>query len=300
MNWTQLRRNIALGWGQGHFDEYWPWLQIRRRNPSKRGNQVSGDLPGYRRLSSFMGRVEWHFALLCLWLGAVDVREQFPIWPMPHRHPLATFPRRPRPGKLPDHRGLLEVARDAGIDHGWEVGHPDVPYVATVDIAVTRVVDGRLALGMIAGKPRESVDESSPDSRIIERLELQLRYSAEVSATFSIVDAAVIGEHFGANLEGFACAAFPKGRLSDKSLIADFAANISSVGARESINDAIREAATRFSLSDQDACILFRTGVWRRLIDLDMSQYIVMSYPLVSGAELVAQMEKELFKEIPL
>jgi hypothetical protein len=297
MNWKQLQDEIERGAGQNHLDDYMAWIRIKRRNPSSKGNQVSGDLPGYQRLAHFLARVEWHLALLCLWLGALDVREQFPLWPMPHPHPLAGFPGRPRPGRLPEQRGLLAIAREAGIDHGWQVGHPDIPYVATVDLAVTLAVDDRLHLAMIAGKPRSEIERANEDNRVIERLNLQRLYAEEADANFAIADSIFLGEYFGSNLEHFAGAAFPEGRLSEPTLIRDFAAIVSERGQVDSINNAIRQAGGQCNLTGADAAILFRTGVWRRLIDIDISQYIVMCYPLVPGAMLAEQMKRELFKE---
>jgi hypothetical protein len=295
MNWRKLKELIMEGRGQGHLDAYLPWLFLRRRNPSKRGNQVSGDLPGYSRLTSFLARIEWHFALLLLWLGVLDVREQFPMWPMAHPHPLAGFPGSPRPGELPVLRGLMEIARDAGIDHGWQVGAPDVPYVGTLDLVATRVVNGELALSMIAAKPSEDVKEASPASNTIGRLELQRRYAREAGATIAIADASLIGPHFGDNLQDFASAADLPAHLSDRSRLADFCALVSAVSLKETLNDAIATARDRFALDAASASRMFRAGVWRRLIDLDLSEFIVMSYPRRPGARLAAALEKELF-----
>lgn len=261
---------------------------------------MSGALPGYRRQSTFLARVEWHLALLLLWLGVLDVREQFPLWPMPHPHPLADFPGRPAPGELPEQRGLLQIARDAGIDHGWQVGAPDVPYVATVDIAVTRVVEGELALGLIASKPADEVKNASPASSTIGRLQLQRCYAREVGATIAIPDASLIGEYFGANLENYAAAASLPEHLSDRARLADFGALVAERSSTETLNDAIAAARQRFQLDADSATLMFRAGVWRRLIDLDLSEYIVMSQPRRSGTRLVAAIERELFPaEVP-
>jgi hypothetical protein len=295
MSWKKLMQQIRDGYGQGHFDAFRPWLYLRRRNPSKRGNQVAGDLPGYKREASFLARVEWHLALLVLWLGAADVREQFPLWPMSHPHPLADFPGEPSPHGLSEQPGLIEIARDAGIDHGWQVDAPKVPYVATVDLAVTRVVNGSLALSLLPVKPSEEVNEASPASRTIERLELQRRYAKQADATVAIADARLIGEHFGANLENYAAAARLPQHLSDPARLADFSGLVAERSAKETLNDAIATARWRFRLDVDSAALMFRAGVWRRLIDVDLSEYVVMSEPRRPGARLAAALERELF-----
>jgi hypothetical protein len=135
VTWEILQERIAAGRGQGHYDRYLPWLWIRRKNVSGRGNQVVDPIPGYRRSSHFMAQVEWHIALLCIYLGARDVREQFPLWPQPHVHPLADYaPAQSQ--KWRECKGLLAIADALQIDHGWEVGS-DAPYIATIDIAAT-------------------------------------------------------------------------------------------------------------------------------------------------------------------
>ncbi len=116
-----LREQIKAGRGQGHGADYQPWLQVSRRRSPSNGNINFRHLPILGRHSHFMSRNEWHIALWILWLGVEDLREQFPLWPFPHPHPL--FGRAEvEQTRLPSSRGTLEIAKELGIDHGRIVG----------------------------------------------------------------------------------------------------------------------------------------------------------------------------------
>ncbi|WP_158900125.1 hypothetical protein [Burkholderia sp. L27(2015)] len=195
MTWEKLLRRIEEGRGSGHGDAYQPWLWIHRKNPSKRGNQVAAPLPGYRRTSHFLAVIERHTALLCLFLGAQDVREQFPMWPMPHLHPLAGVPGGTGCGYSSLVRGLLDIASEANIPHGFEVGSGGVPYVATLDLGVTLRSDDGPRFAGISLKPHDEILAAEPSDRILERLKLEDLYLIELCAHYKIVDRSVLGEH---------------------------------------------------------------------------------------------------------
>lgn len=89
------------------------------------------------------------------YLRALDVREQFPLWPFPHPHPLVDHPetQQRRPRQCP---GLIAIADKLGVDHGREVGS-DVPYVASLDLLVTLKRKNGMGLAGIALKPHELI-----------------------------------------------------------------------------------------------------------------------------------------------
>lgn len=88
MTFKKLFNQINQGYGQGHGTNYQPWLQIRRKNTSPKSNQVVAWLPPLEREAHFFSRGEYHTALLLLWLQVEDLREQYPLWPVAHPHPL--------------------------------------------------------------------------------------------------------------------------------------------------------------------------------------------------------------------
>jgi hypothetical protein len=180
----QIVAAIAEGRGQGHGNHYRPWLRVTRKNSSPKSNQVVGRLPGYCRQGNFFALSEWSIALALVWLGVVDVREQFPLWPMEHAHPLAGA-QGTENLQLGNCRGLLDSARDAGIPHGVWPG-TNIPYVATIDLMVTMNTLSRSSPALVAlsAKPVRTPSDINPDSRVTERLELERRYSKDEILNF--------------------------------------------------------------------------------------------------------------------
>lgn len=298
VTWATLDDRILCGRGQGHHDLYKPWLWIHRKNVSSMGNQVVDPLPGYRRGSHFMAQVEWHVAMLCLYLGALDVREQFPLWPFPHVHPLADYT---VTGKsLPTCDGLISIARAAGIHHGSEVGS-DAPYVASLDLAVTIKSATGVALAGIALKPHELILTAEPTDRIVERLELERLCMHTYQSSHKVVDRALLGHSTGGNLEFLSSGARLPIWLQRPSLIQDFRNRFVSVALETSINIGIHRAGAELDLSPVDANLLWRHLAWHRMVEIDVTQPIQIGRPLViAGRSIADAISKELFGEVLL
>ena len=131
MTYKKMYERIRLGYGLGQGPAYLPWLTIRRKNPSPKSNQVVSWMPPLERAAHYFARGEYHTALLLLWLGVRDLREQYPIWPIPHPHPLSDSTSKTA-GNLPWSKGLLAIAKDAGIDHVGIPAHRDRPFRSIV------------------------------------------------------------------------------------------------------------------------------------------------------------------------
>ena len=296
MTWKKLEDLVAEGRGQGHRDRYKPWIRIHRRNASARGNQITDALPGYRRASHFLAAVEWHIALLCLYLGAWDVREQFPLWPMPHLHPLQDLDAgvaRPRM------RGLLEIADETGIDHGVEAGSKGVPYVATLDLNVTLRIAGSFRIAGVSVKPHKEVRDAEPTDRVVERLELERRYLVEAEAQHIIVERDLLGFHAGGNLETFSSGARLPAHLTLGQRAQDFSARLVELSQHSSIYAAIKRVGNEMNLSEADANLMWRNGVWTRRIDLDITAPLELNRPLrLDGRHMATALALQLFGEV--
>jgi len=198
MTYKKLFEHIRLGYGTGHGDLYKPWLTLRRKNPSPKSNQVVSFMPPLKRTAHYFSRGEYHTALLLLWLGVQDLREQYPIWPIPHPHPLDGAPCTSSV-RLNWSRGLLAIANEAKIEHGREVGSRQ-PYVASLDLVATVPLQDGPALSVFSSKPiRESDDEVK--WRTLERLELERRYALEIGAGYFVSSSALIPLQFAGQLE---------------------------------------------------------------------------------------------------
>lgn len=174
MTMNKLLRLIRSGYGQGHLHRYKPWLRVTKHDYSPVSNvghlqsHIKGRLHHVRALS------ESHSAILLYWLGALDLRDQYPVWPWSHDHLSWGLDGQERLPKMP---GLLEIAREAGIEHGVYLG-TTLPYVATLDLVSTwRKPDGSFYFVVHECKPRELVFNPDPLSRVKERLQLTRRYT---------------------------------------------------------------------------------------------------------------------------
>lgn len=183
------------------------------------------------------------------------------MWPMRHAHPLADFPREPKPGPLPEARGLIEIASGAGIKIAGLTGQGKAPPIKTVDLAVTRAVDRRVTLVMIAVEPEpEDGEDAAADAEW--QLKLQRLYAQETQASFAIVGRRVLGEYFGPNLEGFAGAAVLPPDLADEVRLREFAACVSENSVANSLQEAVVTLVSPISIA-ADSCSARRAISWR-------------------------------------
>lgn len=194
---AKIAARIQAGEGSGHLARYSPWLQIKRRNTSPDSNQLVAWLPLLRRSTHFFARAEYYTALLLLWLGAEDVREQYPLWPMPHPHPLDGAVG--APCNLSWSKGLLAIAAAAGIDHGYDVG-TRIPYIATIDLLATVRMAGQPELIFVSSKPNPD-NPAASDWRMYERLELERRYAEDLGCRYYVASSSLVSPAIASNLE---------------------------------------------------------------------------------------------------
>jgi hypothetical protein len=200
MTIKKLTRLIEAGYGQGHFQRYKPWLRVTKRDYSPNSNV--GHLPNAAlgRAHHYRARAERSSIHLFKWLGAVDVREAFPVWPWAHHHPGFGLPGFEASNR---HEGLLKVAQDLEIPHGNYLG-TSIPYVATLDILTTwELFDGSLKLIAIENKPEDLAKSPDPTSRVKERLQLTKAYCQQTDIKRILVHAEHFNREFILNLSHF-------------------------------------------------------------------------------------------------
>lgn len=298
MTWKKLLARIAEGFGQGHHDEYKAFLQNTRRSSSDAANQSSGNwLPGYKRRFDYLARAERNIALGLLWLGARDIREGFPMWPMSHQHPLvgAVGAQTMRLHEVP---GLWELAKAANIDHGVYVG-TSIPYVATLDFMVTVQRNGVPGLVAIPCKPREQIFAADAASRMLERMELERLYCNTLSIPRRVADAKVFGKRLTANLEWLAQPDDLTSNLRCDTALRRFFDSIERWIYDTPINRVVSESAAQIDWPIERGQQAFRFLAWRQIIDINLSEPVVMTEPARSGGKaLRAAMQKTIFGEI--
>lgn len=295
ISFKKLYRHIELGYGQGHGSRYQPWLRIRRRNTSPTSNQVVAWLPPLGREAHFFSRGEYHTALFLLWLQVQDVREQYPLWPVAHPHPLSGAENVDE-SKLPWSKGLLSMAREAGIEHGTEVGSRQ-PYIATMDFAVTVQLQGEAKLFTFSSKP---ISDPSDEVkwRTLERLELERRYAAEIGAKHAISTSALVPIRAAGHLEWWLDGASLRGHEKWLSKVPAFAENMERQSESLSMAEAVRETARTLSLPLDIAWLLFKHCAWTQKIDIDPTLPLLTTYPIQPGGRaLRSSMRRQLFQE---
>lgn len=292
MNWELLDERLARGDGQGHLEDYRAFLRVTRSNIAAQGNQAVGPLPNYQRRFNFLSRVERHVALACVWLGVLDVREQFPLWPWVHAHPLGDWPFAPRTGRAP---GLLDIARDAGIDHGHWVGSR-VPYVATLDLMLTVGTRESPRLAGVACKPKELLLLGRKSARRLARLELERRYCRAVDATHVIVDRSDLPPTLAANLEALAPDAQSLQRTTCHPAFHALRETLTArLQAQDPIRVAVQSAATRAACPVADGWDAFRLLAWTQAVDIDLARPLHHTQPVVPGGRaLQTSMRRKL------
>lgn len=282
MTREKLTALVAAGYGQGHFQRYKPWLRVTKRDYSP--SSVVGHLPGATlgRLHHFRSIAERRTIQLCKWLGAVDVREQLPLWPWEHPHHGVGLPGYDTVGRAP---ALLDLAKDAGIDHGRFVG-TDIPYVATLDMLTTwQVNQDEFVLLAIDNKPDEIVYAPSVLAREKERLELTRRYKRIVSTSYRIVDAAKLPSELMANLDMLE----PQLNLQQQAAVLESAlyrkmVDAMLVSAYEiSAEVALQRLVRQHSSSTKEVHALFHLALWRQDLDHDLALPLKMNEPLRIG-----------------
>jgi len=275
MTWDKLNERVQQGYGMGHGADYQPWLTLRRKNSSRESNQVAAHLHPLHRVGYFFSRGEYQIALLLLWLQIHDLREQYPLWPIAHPHPLYGTPGTDGL-QLGYCTGLFDIAAEAGIDHGYFPG-TDIPYVATIDFLVTVRNGNEFELVAISCKPIEDPDQEVK-WRTLERLELERRYAERMRIRYLIMSSRFVPILMAGQLEW----CMERASLSDVPHLAECVDEFSYEFAalpHLSVSDAVARASESQKMSLEEGWMVFRHCAWTQAIDIDLSVPLLTSYP---------------------
>lgn len=284
MTWTKLNRLMRAGFGQGHFKDYLPWLRVTKKDYSPKGNIGHLPSPDLGHKHHYRSGGEKNLILVLKWLGAVEARDQYPVWPWPHAHPAFGLPGYLDPSKV---RGLWEIAIEAGIEHGF---YPStkVPYVATLDILSTWLnSSGKYYLLAHEVKPFKYVYEPDPLSRTKERLELTRRYCIAVDIPQRISHAESLSLALVRNLDALA-PRLTSDSLQNIRISADYLRIVDHCLNRAYQCPAYLVAEeARGSLSKEMSHAMLRLAIWFQDVDHDISQELELWQPLILGGHLL-------------
>lgn len=282
MTLPRLQALIRQGFGQGRNDDYKPWIRVSKRNSSPHSNLYVSQTATQKRGLHLLAGTEYRAAQLAAWLGSIETREQFPLWPHSAPHPLAGLhPERDR--TLAHTRGLLAIAADAGIKHGNFVG-TDIPYVATTDLVIRLGMPPNDRLVFWSVKPLAKMVRGPASDRVLERLELERRYAISVDATHRVINGTEMNEDLVANLDWLSplYSEF-SGQLSPENLQAFAEAFSEPAKQRKPLKRCIANATSALKLSEKAGFALFRGATWSGLTDIDMAKPILMTRPPTQG-----------------
>lgn len=169
LNWLEKQLKEQRGMGQD--ENYRAWLYLRRKRSSRISQQVLGNLPlSYRRFN-FLSKLESQFALVLLWCGARNIREQLPIWPVAHPSPFGGAPL----------RSIEDVVELTGRKLERHVG-TRFPHIYTADmLAVVPTAQEKLVDTLISIKPDEAAIKASNS------IEVEALYAQECGAVHLVL-----------------------------------------------------------------------------------------------------------------
>jgi hypothetical protein len=279
MTAQRLLDMMAVGLGQGRDDGYRSWIRVRRRTSARLSNLHSMNTPLYdNRSLQLLSGLEFDAAQIVLWLlgKTGEVREQHPAWPGEHVHPLS------RPSLLsiqaPRVPGLLAIAHEAGIKHGFYIG-TKLPFVATIDFSVTVRNHPDERLVNISCKPRKLLESARNRTRMRERIKLESLYSEAVSAQHIVFDGEGYSDQLIANLAWMRPYRYQMKNAEIQSRICDYSATFMD-HADASIDVAKSEAARKTGIQKELSEDVFKMAAWLGEIPLDFSRPVVMSQSL--------------------
>jgi len=279
---TTLAVAINAGRGIGTGDKYKPWIQITRRTSSPCSNPNVGPVPYLKRLSHFLSRGERVFALYLWWLGAEDIREQYPLWPWPHAHPEVQIAPR-TDARL--HPGMQAIAAEAGIALRDYRGTTTAD-ILTLDMMVTVSASANPArLIGVSCKPRSIVVAGSPTDRNMERIELDRRYCIAGDIPFRLAHPELLPTKLLVALHAIS-------PIESRASLRQFVGSAPYLKYVETLHrtaydrcawEASKEAGNRVGWSTLEEQRAFHIAIWHLHVDHDLSRGLITTRPLVAG-----------------
>lgn len=290
--YRKLEQRIRDGAGQGHLDDYVPMWRITRANITRFGSQMTGPLPGYRRGSHFRARSHLEMALLALWIGALDVRENYPLWLFDHPHPLTGWPddrveRRPCRGLLELFDGKRRASNLIRQALGGSI--PDVTLMVTFG-------DPTHPRCMLV----ECLGAEAFDGTKLPLLDYSERYASANDIRYMASVPEHVGHTFMANLVACSYAVNAVRRDMSPSLLAASEASLRRDLEHNTFLGAVAATSIRLKVDERNLWTVVHYMKWRQTIDVDLRQPVYHSErPIPGGQALRSALQKIIFGQTP-
>jgi hypothetical protein len=294
MTIERLLRLIRQGFGQGRNEDYRPWIAVTRGLSAPKSNIGVFHVPVQARPLHLLSRLEQSAGHIAAWLGAQELREQFPLFPWKWTHPLSGLSPA-RDCLLLPAPALLTIGEEAGIDIARFVGSERVPFVATTDLVLRFGQPPHDRLVFWSCKPRGILDDPKAGPQAERRIELERRFAAKVGAFHAVYDGTHASKTLISQLDWLAPRNDEYRSEAERLRRQGFAKAFNGMDAGRGTADLVASCAAALSLEVKEAQRLFRACAWEGSIDADLAHPIVMSRPLRrGGSRLKAQLMKQL------
>lgn len=258
-----LRRWEESGRGDGIHEDYQPWHQVTRGDPSSRGRSHIINLVMTGRQHHLLSdgeAVAFYFAMMLP--GVMDIREQFPLCRESGQHELCTYDAYSAPGKYP---GTVEISNENGIRHpvvsngvNKELWH------LTTDLLVTQKIEsGKHLLLAISVKPTEW-----NRNRAVELLKLEREYWTRRNVQWLLITPEQYQKKVADCLRRTASWVCSYADPSVESMHRCLRVVARHTG--ESLTQVLRAISQELEIIMHGAQVLFWKSVWRGLIPLDL------------------------------
>ena len=285
MTRSRLQSLLLQGFGHGRGADYKPWITVTRGHAPRESNHLVAPGSIGARPMHHLSPDEYLAGRVASWLGAQEIRTQFPLFPWRgHHHPMSGLDR-VADASLPVMPGLLEIAHAAKIKHGTYVGAPDLPYVATTDLVVRFGDRNSQLLTFWTVKPAALLAREEPDSRMHQRIELERLYAAKAGGRHVLYDGRMFSQDFLANLDWLEP---PRHERTDQSEIERrrrFVQAFDAQPASRALRDRINNAAIAVGTDRTDGQRMFRAAAWLTDIDIDLRAPVLITAPMRTGGK---------------
>ena len=275
MTKKNIEQWIGEGRGQGHGEEYIPWHLIARNQSPTGGSLQWRYVPQLNRYFHLMSKSELHVVRFLLWMGVIDIRDQFPCWPWRHPHPLYLHPNY-HPETIPWSEGTLACAAELGIKHPVYPG-TRIAHIPTFDMLVTLPASGSVRAVSVAVKPEEKdVPLTNED---LEKLAIQKEYSSRLNIPWVLMSGSMIPGTLASNL--IICIHYSG--VLDESLSGQWEHFVQvlngHISAEVPISQSLKSVEDETRLSRETVLYYFYRALWFRKSKIDLRHAIVMTAP---------------------